>query len=72
MFPFRYSSIFKSRWIALIWAGGIMWWAASTVGPQPAAAGNDAASVAQTDALGQPVDPQQVKKIAKQLDTFGN
>jgi hypothetical protein len=27
MFPFRYSSIFRSRWIALFWAAGIIWWA---------------------------------------------
>lgn len=25
MFPFRHSSIFRSRWIALLWAAGICW-----------------------------------------------
>jgi hypothetical protein len=27
MFPMRTSSIFKSRWMALIWAAGIIWFA---------------------------------------------
>jgi hypothetical protein len=25
MFPFRYQTIFKSRWMALFWAAGILW-----------------------------------------------
>ncbi|HWW63188.1 MAG TPA: hypothetical protein VNZ43_00350 [Sphingomonadaceae bacterium] len=32
MFPFRHSSIFKSRWIALLWAAGILWWAIDVAG----------------------------------------
>jgi hypothetical protein len=27
MFPFRYSAIFRSRWMALLWAAGICWMA---------------------------------------------
>ena len=27
MIPMRTSSIFKSRWMALIWAAGIIWFA---------------------------------------------
>lgn len=25
MYPFRYQTIFKSRWMALLWAAGILW-----------------------------------------------
>ena len=32
MFPFRTSSIFRSRWMALLWAGGIIWTAVDYVG----------------------------------------
>lgn len=32
MFPFRHSSIFRSRWIALFWAAGIIWWALDVAG----------------------------------------
>jgi hypothetical protein len=27
MFPLGYSSIFRSRWAALLWAAGIIWFA---------------------------------------------
>ncbi|HWL47842.1 MAG TPA: hypothetical protein VNQ31_09030 [Sphingomonadaceae bacterium] len=32
MFPFRHSSLFRSRWIALLWAAGIVWWAIDVAG----------------------------------------
>jgi hypothetical protein len=32
MFPFRHSSIFRSRWIALFWAAGIVWTAVDFAG----------------------------------------
>jgi hypothetical protein len=48
MLPIKTSSVFKSRWMALLWAGGIVWTASEFVGSQPhhAATGNNA----QTDA----------------------
>lgn len=27
MLPMRHSTIFKSRWMALVWAAGIVWFA---------------------------------------------
>lgn len=42
MFPFRHRSIFRSRWIALLWAAGICWSAVSLV-PDPAPADGNAA-----------------------------
>jgi hypothetical protein len=32
MLPIRHRSIFKSRWIALLWAAGILWSAVQFVG----------------------------------------
>ncbi len=51
MLPIRHKSIFKSRWIALLWAGGVLWGAIEFVGDQPShdkgAANNDDAAAAQ-------------------------
>lgn len=33
MIPMRTSSIFKSRWMALIWSAGIIWFAIDFAGP---------------------------------------
>ena len=35
MFPMRTSSIFRSRWMALLWAAGILWGAYEFAGAQP-------------------------------------
>lgn len=46
MLPIKHSSIFKSRWIALLWAAGIIWFALDVASPdKPAkpAAAEDAA-----------------------------
>jgi hypothetical protein len=43
MLPIKFRTIFKSRWWALVWAGGILWTAADFAGSQPhgASASND-------------------------------
>lgn len=35
MIPMRTSSVFKSRWIALLWAAGIIWFAYEFAGSAP-------------------------------------
>lgn len=36
MFGFRLSSVFRSRWMALFWAAGIVWMAVDLIGtPDP-------------------------------------
>jgi hypothetical protein len=35
MIPMRNSTIFKSRWMALLWAAGIIWFACDFAGSQP-------------------------------------
>jgi len=46
MIPMRTSSVFKSRWMALLWAAGLLWAAADFVGSpdQSSAAANQADS----------------------------
>lgn len=56
---FRYSSLFRSRWLALIWSAGIVWSAISFVEAEapegdPAAnsaAGDDSANLNELQAL---------------------
>ena len=40
MFPMRFSTIFKSRWWALLWAAGIIWVAYDFAGSQPSSIDN--------------------------------
>ena len=35
MFPMRTTFIFRSRWLALLWAAGIIWFAYAFAGSQP-------------------------------------
>lgn len=44
MLPIRHKSIFKSRWIALLWAGGILWTAVDFAGGRSPSDGNAAVS----------------------------
>ncbi len=52
MIPMKNSSIFRSRWFALIWAAGILWFALDVAGTPEEASDN---RVASTDATGAPV-----------------
>jgi hypothetical protein len=64
MFPMKTSSIFKSRWMALIWAAGIIWFAYDFAGSAPQSdAGNNSAA----DATGAPVSGQDTNKVAQIL-----
>ena len=61
MLPFfRYSWIFKSRWMALLWAAGICWMAVEYVGVAPEH-GNDAS--AGIDASGADMSAEQIKQV---------
>ena len=66
MFPFRTSSIFRSRWMALLWAGGLVWMAIDVAGSPPAGGGNQT-----IDASGAPVSPEQMKQTEKILEKLG-
>jgi len=68
MIPMRTSSIFKSRWMALIWAAGIIWFAydATGSGSQDANTADNSAQL--TDTTGTPVTKDQEKQLAKVLN----
>ena len=66
MFPFRTSSIFRSRWMALLWAGGFVWMAIDVAGSPPAGGDNQT-----TDVSGAPVSPEQMKQTEKILENLG-
>jgi hypothetical protein len=34
MFPMRFSTIFRNRWMALVWAAGIIWFAYDFAGSE--------------------------------------
>ena len=52
MFPVRMSSVFKSRWKALLWAAGIIWIAYDIGGSMPGSDDNSAKSEQAADANG--------------------
>ncbi|MES2043484.1 MAG: hypothetical protein V4475_06385 [Pseudomonadota bacterium] len=62
------SRIFRSRWAALLWAGGILWTAYDVAGAAPAnkAAGNQAAP-ADTDATGVAVENDDLAVLANAM-----
>jgi hypothetical protein len=67
MIPIRTSTIFKSRWWALLWAAGIMWLAVDVAGaskPEGNSASNESGS---TDAAGAPVTDEDAEIIANAL-----
>lgn len=61
MFPFRYSSIFRSRWMALLWAAGILWTAYDFAAPD----GDNAGANQAADA---PLNSADVAAIEAQLN----
>jgi len=70
MFPMRTSSVFKSRWMALLWAAGIIWFAYDFAGSAPATDNSTANAAQTTDATGSPVTPDQEKRFADELNSF--
>ena len=68
MIPMRTSSVFKSRWMALLWAAGIIWFAYDLAGSEPQDANASAENA--TDATGAPVTATDEKKLADALNSF--
>ena len=68
MIPMKTSSIFKSRWMALIWAAGIIWFAYDTVGSAPQA-DNTTNAEQPTDATGAPVTTDNVNTLANVINS---
>jgi hypothetical protein len=69
MFPIKHSSIFKSRWWALLWAAGIIWFAYDFAAPDTSSNAS-ANAEAPTDATGSPVTSDDEQKLAQALNSF--
>jgi hypothetical protein len=70
MIPMRTSSIFKSRWMALIWAAGIVWFAYDAAESGSPNANSSANAAQLTDATGAPVSKEEEKKLAEELNSL--
>jgi hypothetical protein len=68
MIPMRTSTIFKSRWMALIWAAGIIWFAYDFAGSSSPDANASTNAAQTTDATGAPVTADDEKKLADELN----
>jgi hypothetical protein len=68
MIPMKTSSVFKSRWMALIWAAGILWLAWDVAGSAPQ--GNDQNAEAPTDVTGATITDEDAKKFQQALNTL--
>jgi len=68
MIPMRTSSIFKSRWMALVWAAGIIWLAYDVANSAPRSSADTNNAAATTDATGAPVSPDDEKKVGEILN----
>ena len=70
MIPIKTSSIFKSRWMALVWAAGILWlaWDVAGSAPQDTNSSNNAEQT--TDVTGAPITPAQEKQFEQALNTL--
>lgn len=63
----RHSSIFKSRWMALIWAAGIIWLAVDIATPDDSSGGDNATA---TDITGAPVSKDDEKALSDALNSL--
>jgi hypothetical protein len=60
----RWSTIFKSRWMALIWAAGIIWFAYDFAASSASPANASDNEVQVTDASGAPVSPAEANQLS--------
>lgn len=68
MFPFiKASSIFRSRWIALLWVAFICWMVAGLFGGVEKLGGGENAAKVQTDISGAPVTDADIKRLEAQI-----
>jgi len=70
MFPMKTSTVFKNRWMALIWAAGIIWFAYDFAGSQPQDGNASANAEQSSDASGAPVTSDDTNKLTSELNSF--
>lgn len=64
MVPMKFSTIFKNRWMAVLWSAGIILFALDVAGEPE----NGKDPTALTDATGVPVDAAQANQLAAIID----
>lgn len=70
MVPMRYSTIFKSRKMALVWAAGVIWFAISFTSPDDDAVTNATEAASANAAYAQL--PEQDRQSVDTLAHFGD
>ncbi|MEO7277079.1 MAG: hypothetical protein ABIW33_03525 [Sphingomicrobium sp.] len=71
MIPIHGSKIFKSRWKALFWAAGVIWFAYDVAESQPHATTDaNSAAEAATDATGAAVTSDDQNRLADAINSF--
>lgn len=63
-----YAKLFRSRWAALLWAGGILWTAVDVAGYAPSKAPENAAVATDTDATGEVVQNGDLAILASMMN----
>ena len=70
MIPMRTSTIFKNRWMSLLWAAGIIWFAYDFAAPGADSANSSDNQVQITDASGAPVSADEANQLDEALKNF--
>ena len=70
MIPVKTSSVFKNRWMALLWAAGIIWFAYDFAGSQPQDENASANAEQSTDATGAAISNADVNKLDEELNAL--
>lgn len=68
MIPMKHSTIFKSRWMALLWAAGILWLAYDVAGSAPETSNTSENAEQRTDVTGASVTPDDERKFEQALN----
>jgi len=70
MIPVKTSSVFKNRWMALLWAAGIIWFAYDFAGSQPQDDNGSANAEQSADATGAPITSDDTNKLSQELNAL--
>jgi hypothetical protein len=70
MIPVKTSSVFKNRWMALLWAAGIIWFAYDFAGSQPQDENASANAEQPTDATGAAISNADANKLDQELNAL--
>lgn len=70
MIPVKTSSVFKNRWMALLWAAGVIWFAYDVAGSDPQDANASANAEQATDASGAPITTDDANRFAEEINSL--